>query len=219
MRLDAVARFLQDVAGDDTADAALPDTGGWILRRMELDIARLPKLGAWVDTRTRCTGVGRGWAERSTTLGLVDPHGDRPAITARAVWVYVDLASGAPHALPPEFFAVYGDGVRDHRVSARLALGRPSPDAARTEWHWRATDIDVYAHVNNASYWAPAEEWLATAGQGRRIVRAVVEFGAGMDRTERCELRTVAAGDSVTTWCCVGDEVRAAYHLGLEPIT
>jgi len=32
LRLDAIARFLQDVSADDTADAALPDAEAWVVR-------------------------------------------------------------------------------------------------------------------------------------------------------------------------------------------
>jgi acyl-ACP thioesterase len=215
LRLDALARYLQDVAGDDTADAALPSTGGWILRRLALDVGRLPRLGDRVESATRCTGVGRGWAERTTTVS----EGGTVAVTARAVWVYIDLATGAPQALPRDFFVVYGDAVRDHRVSARLTLPRPPAAAVRSDWAWRATDVDVYEHVNNASYWVPVEQWLAESGRGRRVVDAVVEFGAGMDPAEDCRLMTAADADTLTIWCCVGDTVRAAAHVAMAPIT
>ena len=49
---------------------ALPAGAGWILRRVDLDIDRLPALADELVLETRCTGVGPGarWAERTTTI-------------------------------------------------------------------------------------------------------------------------------------------------------
>ncbi len=163
LRLDAVARYLQDVASDDGDDADLPAGRGWILRRVDLDVDRLPSLAENVTLETRCTGLGPGsrWAERTT--GIVDAA-DITVVTSRAIWVYVDLTTLAPRALPPEFFEVYGDAVREHRVRARLTLPELDPGATRAPWPLRRTDIDVYRHVNNANYWAAVEEWLGGPG-------------------------------------------------------
>lgn len=215
LRLDAIARYLQDVAGDDTAEIDFPEHHGWILRRLELEIGRLPTLGHRVDVETRCTGVGARWAERTTTIA----EAGEPLVTTRAVWVFVSIESGAPRPLPPVFFTAYGDGVRDHRVSARLTLPAPAPDPVRDAWTWRATDLDVFGHVNNANYWAPVEEWLAGAGRGRRIARAVLEFGAGIDPGESTTIASDAVGDGTTFWYLVTGEVRATAHLSLAPIT
>jgi len=216
LRLDAVARYLQDVAGDDSDDAALPAGFGWVLRRIDLDIARLPALGEELTLETRCTGLGPGarWAERTTTIA--DP-GDAPLVTSRSVWVYVDLTTLAPRALPPEFFAVYGDAVREHRVSARLVLPKPDPVAVRSVWPLRRTDIDVYGHVNNAAYWSAVEEWLGGPGHGRRITGATIEFGVGIDPSDRCELAILDTDADVTCWFLVGEETRAAARVVFDP--
>jgi acyl-ACP thioesterase len=212
LRLDALARYLQDVAADDGDDAALPAGRGWILRRVDLDIGRLPSLGTRLVLETRCTGLGPGarWAERTTTIA--DAAG-ATAVTSRAVWVYVDLATGAPCPLTPEFFALYGDAVRSHRVSARLTLPRVASAAPRTRWPIRRTDVDVYGHVNNASYWEALEEWMGGPGMGRRIAGATVEFGDGIEPHDECELAMLDAGGDVTCWFLVGDETRATARV------
>ena len=46
LRFDALARYLQDVSGDDTADAGLVDDIAWVVRRtlVEVDpVASLPR--------------------------------------------------------------------------------------------------------------------------------------------------------------------------------
>jgi acyl-ACP thioesterase len=214
LRLDAIARYLQDLAGDDTAEIDFPEHHGWILRRLELEVGRLPALGHRLHVETRCTGVGGRWAERTTTIA----ESGEILVTARAVWVFVSIESGAPRPLPPIFFTAYGDAVRDRRVSARLTLPAPGTDAARTGWAWRATDLDVFGHVNNANYWAPVEEWFAGDGRGRRIERAVMEFGAGIDPGEATTIATDTTGDTATFWYLVDGVVRAAAHVALTPI-
>lgn len=219
LRLDGIARYLQDLAGDDTAEIDFPEHHGWILRRLDLEIGRLPTLGHRVDLETRCTGTGGRWAERTTTIA----EAGETLVTSRAVWVFVSIETGTPRPLPPIFYSAYGDAVRERRVSARLTLPAPAPAAGagaqRMPWSWRATDLDVFGHVNNANYWAPVEEWLAGAGRGRRVERALLEFGAGIDPGDATTIVTSAAVDGVGFWYVVGDEVRAAAHLSLAPIT
>lgn len=211
-RLDAVARFLQDVAGDDVEAIQLPGRVGWILRRLEIDLDAFPRLNAAVDVETTCTGVGRSWAERTTTIRSV---GAPTGITARAIWVLVDLDRGAPRVLPDEFFAAYGDEIRGHRVSARLTLPPPGGVAPATPWSFRRTDFDVYRHVNNANYWVPVEEWLAEQPGRPRPHRAEIEFGAGIDLGDRCDLRCGVGDGTASWWFEVGGEVRAAARVTL----
>lgn len=213
LRLDAVARYLQDVAADDGDAAAMPAGRGWILRRLALDVERLPRLSEDLVLETRCTGLGAGarWAERTTTI--VDASGVL-VTTARAIWVYVDLVTGAPVAVAPEFFAVYGDAVRERRVSARLTLPKLDPSATRSDWPLRRTDIDVFGHVNNANYWAPVEEWLGRSAADRRICRATIEFGGGIAPDDRCEVARADDGTDTTFWFVVGEQTRATAQVG-----
>lgn len=228
LRLDALARYLQDVATEDTAEVDMPDDRGWVLRRMEYEIGRLPSIYELVDIETRCTGVGRRWAERTTTLaGVEGLNSDRSGLahgvvaTARAVWVYISLDSGAPQSLRPEFFAAYGDAIRAHKVSARLTHPDPPEDAPRVAWPSRSSDIDVFGHVNNAIYWIPVEDFIAEHGteqdseQGPEpwVEHASIEFGAGIDPGDQCDLVRVTDPRSLWIWFLVGDDVRASVQV------
>jgi acyl-ACP thioesterase len=209
VRLDAVARYLQDVAADHAAEAKLPAGHAWILRRTELDITRNPQLYEDVELCTFCSGVGRSWAERTTVIAaLRGRDGEATCIEAKAIWVYVRLADGAPQALPEEFFSAYGESVREHRVSARLRHGAPSADATRSEWPLRATDFDALGHVNNAAYWEAIEDVL----DGRRPRRAEIEFREGIDPGERPQLVTASGADR-EFWFEVAGDVRASVRV------
>ena len=93
LRLDALARYLQDVAGDDVRDAGIH--APWVMRRLALELGQLPRFNDDVELITFCSGTGSRWAERRTIL-TVD---GRVAADAVAIWVYVNPATGAPAPL------------------------------------------------------------------------------------------------------------------------
>lgn len=145
MRLDAMARYLQDVAGDDAVDDPLT----WVVRRVSMRIDAWPRLGHTLESKTWCSGAGQRWAERSTTLG---------PITATALWVNVDPKTLLPARLPPEFFETW---CRDApKISGRLRHSDPPDGVDWRPWPVRATDLDILDHMNNAAYWHAVEEVL-----------------------------------------------------------
>ena len=68
IRLDALARWLQDIAYEDVEDAGLADSAVWVVRRTRMRIARFPRFAERCTVRTYCSGIGRMWAERRTTI-------------------------------------------------------------------------------------------------------------------------------------------------------
>jgi acyl-ACP thioesterase len=203
LRLDAVARYLQDVAADDVLDAGwAPDEHIWVVRRTVLDVARPFLDDTEAELTTWCAGTAASAALRCTSLA-----GDRGGrIDAEMTWIHLgpDLQ---PHRLGERFLAVYGESAAGRRASTRLALPGPPPDAARVDWSLRATDVDRLRHVNNAAYWAPVEEHFAAKLRGAH--RATLEYRRPLDLGDRLELRQ--AGDGL--WFTVGGAVRAAAIL------
>ena len=175
VRLDALARYLQDVARDDSADADYPEPMAWLVRRTLIEATCLPRFEEWLTLTTWCSGYGGRWAERSTQI-----RGDRGgAVDALAVWVHINWRTGAPIRLPAEFHQVWAASAAQRRISARLVLpSRPPAAAQRLPWTLRAADLDVMNHMNNAAHWSALVE--AAAHHGRRIdtkrsLRAEVE--------------------------------------------
>jgi acyl-ACP thioesterase len=162
LRLDALARFLQDVANDDGREALGDDASSWVVRRMFVDVRAWPRFGEVVALTTFLGGVGGRWAERRTTvLGANGGH-----IECAALWVHIDLATGRPVPLPRSFLPVYGAVYGSRKVSGRLMLPGVAADASRSPWAVRAADFDILGHVNNAAYWAAVEEALGTQDVG-----------------------------------------------------
>jgi acyl-ACP thioesterase len=214
LRLDAIARYLQDVATDDVEDAHLADDTGWVLRRMELVVHRLPTIYEDVELTTWCSGVGGRWAERSTSLADTREVAGGVCVTATAVWVHIRIETGTPLSLADEFFAVYGDDVRKRKVSARLTHPAvPATGTTRRPWQLRSADFDVFGHVNNAVYWVAVEDELLTWRDGRRITGADIEFRSGVDPGDEAEIVTSGDADELMLWFVVGDEIRASARV------
>jgi acyl-ACP thioesterase len=159
-RLDAVARCLQDAAWADIVDAGVEDHGVWIVRRTDLRVERAPRFGEALAVATFCSGVGSLWAERrSTVRGADGAH-----VEAAALWVHLSQDGARPRPLPPSFHSIYAPSAGGRRVKARLHHpAEPPSGAAEHPWRFRAADLDMAAHVNNAVYWAVLEEELAGA--------------------------------------------------------
>jgi acyl-ACP thioesterase len=173
LRLDALARWLQDVAYADVEDAGLAEAAVWVLRRTRIRVARFPRFGEHLEVRTFCSGIGRMWAERRTSVAR---HGAADAdVEAVALWVHLDPSTWRPTPLRDAEFAIYGATGSDRRVTARLR--HPAPDAGvpSVGWTFRATECDLADHVNNAAYWQPLEEQLLAGGEPDRI-DAEIEF-------------------------------------------
>src|SRR5689334_12752128 len=67
LRLDAIARYLQDIATDDVEDAGTDDAEHvWVVRRTVLDVIRPFVEDQRVEAATWPSGVGPRWAARRT---------------------------------------------------------------------------------------------------------------------------------------------------------
>lgn len=196
LRLDAVARYLQDVASDDWADAGFESQAHvWVVRKTWVEVDAPFTDDESVELTTWCSGVAGTAASRR--YSLTGNRGGR--LEAESVWIHLD-GSLRPLRLPPAFLQLYGESAAGRGVATRFSL--PSPPVAEAEpWPLRATDIDRLGHVNNAVYWVPVEERFGAAAR-----RAELEYRKPVDLTD--DARVVATDDAL--WITAGGETRAA---------
>lgn len=177
IRLDALARWLQDIAYADVEDAGLASMAVWVVRRTRISVRRFPRFGEHFSLATFCSGLGRMWGERRTTVRR--PGEKSPDVEAVALWVHLDPVNWRPVPFNEREAELYGSAAAGRRVSARLR--HPGPDGAGaggTEtdtWTFRSVDMDIAGHVNNAAYWQPLEEELLDGPEPDRI-DAEIEF-------------------------------------------
>ena len=174
VRLDALARLLQDVAIDDVEETGwgMPEHSGSCGGSGSTCSSRSSRTARW-SSSTWCSGLaaiaaGRRWS-------LTGDGGGRAEVDS--VWIHL-----GPDQRPAriEGFGVYGEATGGRRVSTKLELPDPPADAPCVPWPLRATDIDLHGHLNNAIYWQAVEHVLASsavdpataARRGARLPRA-----------------------------------------------
>ena len=160
VRLDGLARFVQDVAGDDTADADLRDSRYWVVRRSVIEEDASLRFREQVSLATFCSGLGSRWAERRVSM-CGSAGGSAEAVS---VWVHVDPVTGRPSPLGDAFEAMYRPAADGRQVDGRLrhtAVDVDDVDVVVVPWLPRVTDLDVLDHVTNAVAWMVVEQALA----------------------------------------------------------
>ncbi len=194
-RLDALARYLHDVAEDDAAGAALPATVGWVLRSTRMQIDRFPTLGEDLVLHTFCSATATRWAERTSVV-----HGSGGALVrAMSIWVAIDTTTGAPVRLGDWFLSIYGPSAEGRRASTRLALGPPlGPAPPARPWPLRRSDVDAWSHVNNAIAWAAVEDAVEIGPDDAMV--ALLEHHAPIGADARPVLAVRSHGDERSVW-------------------
>ena len=189
IRLDAVARWLQDIAYADVVHAELAERAVWVVRRTRILVHRFPRFSESYRLATFCSGIGRMWAERRTSV--TRPGETESDVEAVSLWVHLDPVSWRPVPLSEEEAALYAPAAGGRRVTARLRHPQPEEADGRSVWLFRATELDIAGHINNAAYWLPLEEELL-AGEAPERVDAEIEYRTPAQPGEKVLLRAGA---------------------------
>lgn len=186
IRLDALARWLQDIAYADVEEAGLAAGAVWVVRRTRIRVERFPRFGDKFLLSTFCSGLGRMWAERRTTVSrLGQSEGDVEAVS---LWVHLDPEHWRPAKFSQREIDVYGPSAAGRRVTARLRHPAPDGVVGESTWSFRATELDIAGHINNAAYWQPLEEELL-GGREPSEIDAEIEFRTPCQPGEKRVLR------------------------------
>ena len=202
-RLDAIARWLQDVAYADLVDAGFEGKGAWIVRRTRIRVGAFPRFGEDLVMRTFCSGIGRFSAERRTSVS-----GGGAEVETVALWICLDPEAGRPLRFPPEFVAAYEESAGGRDANVRLRHPDPPEGAEREPWHFRAAEMDPAGHINNSHYWTPLEEELAS-GPEPEAIDAEIEY---RDPAQPGDVELIRDGTSL--WIARGDAIHASLVSG-----
>jgi acyl-ACP thioesterase len=116
--------------------------------------------------------AGRRWSVKGDAGGHIEVD---------SVWIHLD-AEQQPARI--EDFGVYAEAAAGRHVSTKLALPDPPPNATRTPWPLRATDVDLHGHVNNAVHWQAVEDTLTVTGR----LRAELDYRQPLELDDELEL-------------------------------
>ncbi len=205
LRLDAVARFLQDAAIDDVEETGwgAPEHL-WVLRSVRIDIAEPFLADTRVDIVTwgssfSALAAGRRWSLRGDAGGVIEVD---------STWIHLD-ANARPARIGHGFDG-YAEAAQGRLTSTKLTLEPPALDAPRRAWPLRTTDVDRMGHVNNAAYWAAVEHALDTAGPALTgPLRACLDYRHPLDLGDAVEIVESVDGVRYRAAFAVGDAVRA----------
>jgi len=191
VRLDTIARYLQDVAIDDVQETGwgIPEHL-WFIRSIRIDVQRPFLEDREVELVTWCNGIatiaaGRRWSVAGDAGGRAEVD---------SVWVHL-----TPDERPARIdgFDLYAGAAQGRTVSSKLQLPDPPHGAERVSWQVRATDIDRHGHVNNASYWQAVEERLARRGADLAApLRVRIEYRHPIDPDDVVSLLEYPAADA-----------------------
>jgi len=199
LRVDGLARFLQDVASDDWADSGINADDFWLARRTSWRLSpagRWPRLNETVRLTTWCGGSGAAWAERRTDVEV----DGQVMVEAASLWVPVG-PEGRPRRVRADFYDVYGEAAGGRKVSGRVSLTPVDPASSRRVWTIRRSDVDVVGHVNNAAVWCAVAEFVPTG-----IRAASVTHHSAIELEDAVTLLVNADH----FWLTVSDEVRVS---------
>lgn len=212
LRLDAVARFLQDAATDDVGETGwgAPEHL-WVLRSVRIDVLE-PFLGDQVvgivtwGSSFSALAAGRRWSLSGDAGGSIEVD---------STWIHL-----GPDARPARIgagFDDYAEAAQGRVASTKLTLAPPAGDGDRRVWPLRSTDVDRMGHVNNAAYWAAVEQRLYEVElevQGRLCAR--LDYRHPIDLGEKVELAESVHDARYGVAFVVGDAVKAVARVDLS---
>jgi acyl-ACP thioesterase len=212
LRLDAVARFLQDAATDDVGETGwgAPEHL-WVLRSVRIDVLE-PFLGDQVvgivtwGSSFSALAAGRRWSLSGDAGGSIEVD---------STWIHL-----GPDARPARIgagFDDYAEAAQGRVASTKLTLAPPAGDGDRHVWPLRSTDVDRMGHVNNAAYWAAVEQRLHEVEldvRGRLCAR--LDYRHPIDLGEKVELAESVHKARYGVAFVVGDAVKAVARVDLS---
>ncbi|MDN5756962.1 MAG: thioesterase [Tomitella sp.] len=173
LRLDSVARYLQDVAYDNLEAAGFARTDPfWVVRRTVVDVIEPISWPGTVTLQRWCASLSTRWTNMRVRItsehgtNRLNPH-ERPAglIETEAFWINVN-ERGLPTRISDGGLELLASTTDEYRLRWQAMNPRTPPSAdsvgaQRDRMHvLRSTDFDPLEHLNNAAYWAAVEDEL-----------------------------------------------------------
>ncbi|MFQ6398951.1 acyl-[acyl-carrier-protein] thioesterase [Nocardia sp. KC 131] len=216
LRLDAIARYLQDIGFDHLDAVEDGDTHrGWVVRRTVIDVMKPIEFGEHVTLRRWCSALSNRWCNMRVQIS--GSHGG--LVETEAFLIHFGTESGVPARMSDRFMAPMLANTSEHRLRWKPALTDPipaqdEPDVHELPFPLRVTDIDWLDHVNNAVYLSALEEFLAdhtdlVSGPHR----TVIEYAKPLKTGDKVRLISRRAGQSLGVWFAVSGDPRAVAQV------
>ena len=208
VRLDALARLLQDVAIDDVQETGWGTPAHlWFVRRIRIDVHEPFRGDGEIRLVTWSSGVaaiaaGRRWSVEGDRGGRAEVD---------SIWIHL-----GPDQRPARIkgFGVYEEASGGRHVSTKLELPGPPAAASGSPWPMRATDFDRHGHVNNAVHWQAVEHALAGRGLDPAApLVAELDYREPIDPGDEIELVSALEGEALLTTLRTSGAVKAVARV------
>lgn len=218
LRLDGVARYLQDIASDHAGAMTWGMVDQvWILRRTVIDVLKPVGWPTRVGLRRWCSAMSTRWATMR-----VDMEGqDGGRVESEGFWININPETGMPTRISDELERDLMERTVEHRLRWRPLLKEAvpetgAPDVVEMPFPLRFTDIDPMRHLNNTVY-LQAVEGLLAAHEDLRAAphRMIIEYLRPIGPGSQVSLRSRHDDDGLGVWFLV-DGVEHARALVRE---
>ncbi|MEU7144789.1 acyl-ACP thioesterase domain-containing protein [Nocardia sp. NPDC046473] len=216
LRLDAIARYLQDIGFEHLDAVEDGDTHrGWVVRRTVMDVLKPIQFGERVILRRWCSGLSTRWCNMRVQIsgsagGLVETE---------AFLIHFGTETGVPARMSDRFMEPMLAATTEHRLRWKAALTDPAPSADASDvqvrpFPLRITDIDMLDHVNNSVYLSGVEEVLADHDDLKSGPhRAIIEYVKPLRSGDHVDLAAQRAGSALDIWFTVAGETHAVTRV------
>jgi acyl-ACP thioesterase len=211
LRLDGVARYIQEVGAENLLDAGEAEAHPhWLVQRTVIDVIEPIEWPNEVSFSRWCSALSTRWC--TMRVDLVGEEGGR--IETEGFWIAINERTLTPQRVSDSLIEKFASTTGEHRLKWRPWLTDPTEVDVVRPFALRHTDIDVFEHVTNTAYWHAVHEVMAEVPDVCRApFRAVVEYRRPIQHGEDVVLKWSRHDDDVNIAIAVGEQVRAAVLL------
>ncbi|MGD9621435.1 MAG: acyl-[acyl-carrier-protein] thioesterase [Mycolicibacterium sp.] len=216
LRLDGVARYIQDVGAQNLVDAGeAEDHPHWLVQRTVIDVIEPIEFPNDVSFSRWCSALSSRWC--TMRVDLVGSDGGR--IETEGFWIAINSTTLTPQRVSDTLIERFASTTAEHRLRWRPWLDNPGTVDTVIPFPLRRTDIDIFEHVTNTAYWHAIHEVMALEPDVcRSPYRSVIEYRRPIKYGEDVTIRWSRRGGpgpipDAQIALTVGEDVRAAALL------
>ncbi|MCV7057821.1 acyl-ACP thioesterase [Mycolicibacterium gilvum] len=213
LRLDGVARYIQEVGAENLVDAGEAEAHPhWLVQRTVIDVIEPIEFPNEVAFSRWCSGLSTRWC--TMRVDLVGSDGGR--IETEGFWIAMNAKTLTPQRATDSLIERFSTTTTEHRLKWRPWLKNPADATESMPFALRRTDIDLFEHVTNTAYWHAIHEVIARVPDVcAPPYRAVIEYRKPIKFGEDVVITWRRDGDAphVDIALTVDGEVRAAALL------
>lgn len=211
LRLDGVARYIQEVGAENLVDAGeAEEHPHWLVQRTVIDVVEPMEFPNDVSFSRWCSALSSRWC--TMRVDLVGSDGGR--IETEGFWIAINAKTLTPQRVSDTLVERFASTTDVHRLKWRPWLENPGELDEMMPFALRRTDIDVFEHVTNTAYWHAIHEVMALCPDVcTPPYRAVIEYRRPIKYGEDITIGWARRGDDVQIALSVGDDIRAAALL------